>query len=79
MMVLSSKKRFIFYVFESSKGYVICKILLGICKCYIPIAAVIIVFILCYFSFYESVAELKSPINRAPFPLLTGRTIAQFW
>ena len=51
MMVLSSKKRFIFYVFESSKGYVICKILLGICKCYIPIAAVIIVFILCYFSF----------------------------
>jgi hypothetical protein len=57
---------------------VICTILLGICKCYIFAAAVITVFILYYFIFYASVAELKSPINKQPLPLPAGCIILQF-
>lgn len=56
----------------------ICTILLGICKCYIFAAAVITVFILYYFIFYASVAELKSPINKQPLPLPAGCIILQF-
>lgn len=54
-----------------------CVTLAGTCKCYIPAAAVIIVFILCYLTLSASTAELKSPMRRLPILAVAGIIIEQ--
>lgn len=54
-----------------------CVTLAGTCKCYIPAAAVIIVFILCYLILSASTAELKSPMRRLPILAVAGIIIEQ--